>query len=59
MLLNQKVRVSSKHPFHADRIGYFQFYGTGPSEGCIILAEKPNSDPKTLFVVGPSDIELQ
>lgn len=54
---NQKLTVRTDHPFHADRIGYFQFVG-GPNGDCIVLSESKETDElgyRTLFSVGLND----
>ena len=51
MKKGQMVKVSSFAPHHANRIGYFQFYGKGPSEGVVVLADKPDKNPRVLFAV--------
>lgn len=54
MRTNQKVRVSKSAKFHGGCIGYFQFFGEGPSIGCAVITEhptKPDDDSGTYFVV--------
>jgi hypothetical protein len=38
---NEKVRVSESAPFHAGRIGYFQFDGQGDSKSVTVLSVQP------------------
>lgn len=59
MKKNQEVTVKSNHPFHGGRIGYFQFFGAGPSEGAVVLSSKPtdgSGKPNTIFAVNASDL---
>lgn len=43
---NQKCRVKETATHHAGRIGYFQFYGKGPSEGVVVLSAAPTIKPR-------------
>jgi hypothetical protein len=61
MKLNQKCLVSSFAPFHANRIGYFQFFGEGSSKNTIVLADKPYSSSdggRVMFAVSRENIEV-
>ena len=59
MKLNQKCVVSSDHKFWPGRVGYFQFYGEGLSDGTAVLSAEPSSNdgPKTLFSVRKNQIK--
>ncbi len=52
------VRVVSHAPFHANRTGVVDFYGTGPSEGTVVLVDPKESDDskKCLFAVSANHI---
>lgn len=53
-----KVKVKSSAPHHAGRVGYFKFYGEGPSKGTAVIAvEAPSAkaNPETLFAVANGD----
>ena len=57
--INTKIIVNSEAKFHKERIGYIQFYGEGPSEGVVVLADSPTSTTKyqqTLFAVEASHV---
>jgi hypothetical protein len=55
MNVNTKVQVSKDTTFHAaGKVGYFQFNGEGPSQGLVILTDKPTKEGDrsgTYFVV--------
>lgn len=44
MKVDTRIVVSHDAPHHAGRVGYFQFFGKGPSEGTMVLAEEPSKD---------------
>jgi hypothetical protein len=46
---NAKIVVSDHAPHHSGRVGYFQFYGTGVSNGAMVLATEPNGN--NLFAI--------
>lgn len=57
---NQKCIVSESSPHHANRVGYFQFYGTGSSNGVAVLTEEPvdpETESRTYFAVSVGDIQ--
>ena len=51
---NEKVRVKSDAPRHANRVGYYQFNGKGLSDGVVVLATEP--DGREWFTVSDHDI---
>lgn len=56
---NQKCIVSSSAPHHANRIGYFQFYGEDSSKGTAVLASQPvnrHNETAVLFAVSVENI---
>lgn len=64
---NTKIKVKADHKHHANRIGYFQFEGHGPSAGVFVFSTKPVEDASqvmtsahanTLFATGPNDFEV-
>lgn len=62
MEINQKCVIRSDHQFHPGRVGFFQFFGKGESQGCVVLSEKPTSKEDkstTYFAVGRDDIVIR
>lgn len=58
MLKYTKVQIKEGHKFHAKKIGYFQFKGTGPSEGSFVFSDKLDGFPQSFFVVGANDFNV-
>lgn len=42
MKKNQKIKVSLESKYHAGKIGYIKFLGSGPSEGTAVLTHVPD-----------------
>lgn len=61
MRLNEKVVVAANAKYHADKVGYFQFFGEGPSLGTVVLSTEPvdNFRTATLFAVDIKNIILE
>lgn len=60
MKKNQRCIVSENAPHHANRIGFFQFYGEGASAGVAVLATEPvdqRDGARVLFAVASNHIE--
>lgn len=55
---NTAVVVVEGAPFHSGRFGVVDFYGTGPSEGTVVLVDPKQSSGhrSALFAVKDTDI---
>lgn len=56
--VNTRVQVSPDAPFHAGRIGYFQFYGGPNHDVAVCTADQTESGSTTgeYFAVNPFNI---
>jgi hypothetical protein len=64
MKRNQKVQVSEETKFshNRGRVGYFQFFGEGPSNGVAVLTVEPTDStkgsPGRYFAVKKDEIKI-
>jgi hypothetical protein len=58
---NTKCVVKISAPHHAERVGYFQFFGEGESSGTAVFTDAPvnqKKDTTTFFAVKDTDFEV-
>ena len=61
LIRNQKVVVASNAPFHANRVGFFQFDGDAGIYDLAVLSIRPidmGDDPSDFFIVNTEDLEM-
>lgn len=70
LAVNTKIQVKADHKHHANRIGYFQFEGLGPSAGVFVFSAEPINNKEiaaqamnaayahSFFATGPNDFEV-
>ncbi len=57
---NQRCVVAATAPHHANRVGFFQFFGKGNTAGCAVLTAEPISafnNTGTYFAVDVADVQ--